>query len=85
MAISSTTQARATGSVPRGHRLAKKKNGSVVIVMQQGEPSEKDVNWLPAPPGQFRLNLRLYGPSRRAINGVWIPPRIENLGPGGGS
>ena len=55
-----------------------------MIAIQGSEPNEANVNWLPSPPGQFRLNLRLYGPSKKAINGVWIPPGVENLGPLGG-
>ncbi len=65
--------------------LAEKKDGSVVVAIQRSEPSEKNVNWLPAPAGQFRLNLRLYGPSKKAIKGAWIPPGVENLGPAVGS
>ena len=33
-----------------------------------------DVNWLPTPDAGFRLNLRLYGPRKAALNGDWTPP-----------
>jgi len=56
-------------------------DGSVVVVMSQQPPTGRYANWLPAPPGQFRLNLRLYGPSRAALRGQWTPPPVENLGP----
>ncbi|CAB4692074.1 MAG: DUF1254 domain-containing protein [Actinobacteria bacterium] len=58
-------------------------DGSVVVVISQRDPQDETVNWLPAPGGQFRLNLRLYGPSQDALDGTWTPPPVENLGPGG--
>jgi hypothetical protein len=61
--------------------LVRRPDGSVVIAIQTAKPSDPTVNWLPAPSGQFRLNLRLYGPSRAAIDGVWRPPGVTNLGP----
>ncbi len=63
--------------------LARKKDGSVVVAIQQTKPTERHVNWLPSPPGQFRLNLRLYGPRRSVLNGTWLPPGVVNLGPAG--
>jgi hypothetical protein len=38
------------------------------------------VNWLPAPAGGFRLNLRLYWPRRAALTGAWRPPPVQRLG-----
>jgi len=65
--------------------LVKKPDGSIVIAVQQTEPTEPKVNWLPAPSSGFRLNLRLYGPSKAAQTGAWLPPGVVNLGPSGGS
>jgi hypothetical protein len=56
--------------------LRKKRDGSVVIAIQQSKPSEKDVNWLPAPPAGFRLNLRLYMPKKAILDGSWKPPGV---------
>lgn len=61
--------------------LVRRADGSVVIVVSATRPSATDVNWLPAPRSQFRLNLRLYGPKPSALDGGWSPPPIENLGP----
>ena len=55
--------------------LIEKPDGSVVIVLQGDEPTEDDVNWLPTPNAGFRLNLRLYGPSKAALNGTGPLPR----------
>ena len=61
--------------------LKTKPDGSVVIVASQTEPTEKDVNWLPAPATGFRLNMRLYGPSQAAQTGEWMPPGVEKVPP----
>lgn len=61
-------------------------DGSVVIAVQHDRPADPMVNWLPAPAsGQFRLNLRLYGPRARVLDGSWSAPGVENLGPRGGA
>ena len=57
-----------------------RKDGSVVIVVQKSKPTEKDVNWLPSPEAGFRLNMRLYVPSKSILNGTWKPPGIEKVG-----
>jgi hypothetical protein len=59
--------------------LIRKPDGSIVIAIQHEEPTEEGVNWLPAPSGLFRLNLRLYGPHEEALNGEWKPPPVERL------
>jgi hypothetical protein len=61
--------------------LARKPDGSVVVVLQRTKPSEAGVNWLPTPPGAFRLNLRLYRPTARALRGTWQPPPVEPVAP----
>ena len=55
--------------------------GQIVIALQQTEPSEANVNWLPTPNSGFRLNLRLYGPSKAAQNGAWSPPPTVKVTP----
>ena len=66
---------------PSHPRFLRQADGSIVIAVQHTAPTDPSVNWLPAPTGQFRLNLRLYGPSQDAIKGVWSPPGVQNLGP----
>lgn len=60
--------------------LRKKKDGSVVVVIQKDRPTEKDVNWLPAPAEGFRLNLRLYMPTKAILDGTWKPPGVNKVG-----
>ena len=60
--------------------LLKQPDGSIVIAIQHDPPSEAGVNWLPAPTGAFRLNLRLYGPSVAARTGAWRPPGVVRAG-----
>jgi hypothetical protein len=59
--------------------LARRGDGSVVIAIQRARPAEKDVNWLPAPAGGFRLSLRLYWPKPAVLSGAWQPPSLERL------
>jgi hypothetical protein len=59
--------------------LVKRPDGSIVIAIQRDPPADGDVNWLPAPSGAFRLNLRLYGPSVAARAGVWRPPGVVRV------
>lgn len=60
--------------------LVRKPDGSIVVAIQQTRPVEPKVNWLPSPPSGFRLNLRLYGPSKAARTGAWRPPGVVEVG-----
>jgi len=56
--------------------LITRDDGSIVVAISHDEPVEAEVNWLPAPSGGFRLNMRLYGPRKPALDGRWLPPAI---------
>ena len=56
------------------------KDGSVAIAIQRTKPTEKDVNWLPSPAAGFRLNMRLYLPSKAILNSTWKEPAVEKVG-----
>jgi hypothetical protein len=60
--------------------LARPADGSIVVAIQRDRPTEPGLNWLPAPAGGFRLNLRLYWPRRSALSGAWKPPPVERVG-----
>jgi hypothetical protein len=51
------------------------------VLVQHDRPSEPGVNWLHAPEGNFRLNMRLYWPRKSALDGTWRPPPVERLAP----
>lgn len=58
-------------------------DGSLDVYIQRRAPgsAEHRLNWLPSPPGTFRLLMRLYAPAGAAIPGIldgsgWDPPTI---------
>ena len=60
--------------------LARRADGSVVVVVSASQPTEPDVNWLPAPAGPFRLDLRVYWPEAGALAVPWQPPPVQRTG-----
>lgn len=54
-------------------------DGSLTLYIQHTNPGkEYESNWLPSPEGVFYMILRLYGPSKEAIDGtIVIPPIVE--------
>lgn len=54
-------------------------DGSLELAIQYDEPAEGTANWLPAPAGSFMLTLRLYVPGADAVEGRWVPPRLDVL------
>lgn len=52
-------------------------DGSLTIHLQTQRPTQPGANWLPCPPGGFRLMLRLYGPR----NPIWNPPPVRQSPP----
>lgn len=52
-------------------------DGSLDILLQAEKPGDDMVNnWLPVGTGDFRINLRIYGPDLQKIKNSWIPPKI---------
>lgn len=52
-------------------------DGSLTIVLQPDPPQQKQVNWLPTPPGtDFNLFFRAYLPGDDFINQTYDPPEI---------
>ncbi|MGW7369388.1 DUF1254 domain-containing protein, partial [Streptomyces sp. NPDC054841] len=54
-------------------------DGSLTVHIQQEQPADpaEAANWLPAPPGDFRLVARLYSPKASVLEGSYRLPRIE--------
>jgi hypothetical protein len=59
--------------------LVRGADGSLTIVVSASQPSETDVNWLPAPEGAFSLVLRVYDPTPQVLDGSWSPPVIRAI------
>jgi hypothetical protein len=53
-------------------------DGSVDIYIRNAAPAGHEPNWLPAPPGNFKLWLRAYLPGPAILNGTYqVPPVVE--------
>jgi hypothetical protein len=75
-----TTSAGRTGaahSIGDLHGLVLDRDGSLPIHIQAQSPVRKRrSNWLPAPPEEFALALRLYWPRNAALRREWSPPAV---------
>lgn len=62
-------------------KLAFNPDGSLDLYIQRESPGkDKESNWLPAPKsGPFTMNLRLYWPKARALDGSWVPPPVRRV------
>ena len=57
-------------------------DGSLDIYIQNASPGpNNESNWLPAPSNGFHLILRMYWPQESALNGSWVPPAVQTVGP----
>ena len=54
-------------------------DGGLVLRIDH-QPHDPPGNWLPAPPGRLRLQLKLYWPKAAALTGGWRPPAPERIG-----
>ena len=60
--------------------LVKNPDGSLTLYVQNSPPeSDKQANWLPAPPGPFTVFMRLYWPKDEALSGAWQPPKLVKV------
>ena len=57
--------------------LKKGSDGSVTFYLSAKRPSDKTVNWLPAPDGPFWTVLRTYGPDKSILDGAWKAPEVK--------
>ena len=66
----------AIGSLAGNYKLAE--DGSLTIYIQHQSPgSDKEINWLPAPEGQFWMVFRTYGPSQEILDHTWKMPGVQ--------
>jgi hypothetical protein len=66
-------------AIGSSHPPLYRRNGTILIVISRHRPAGSGINWLPAPPGSFRLNLRIYRPKASALDGRWQPPPVQPL------
>jgi hypothetical protein len=53
-------------------------DGSLDLYFQKDSPGkDRESNWLPAPPGDFNLCMRLYAPKGEVLDGRWAPPVLK--------
>ncbi|MFO1141819.1 MAG: DUF1254 domain-containing protein [Amaricoccus sp.] len=71
-------------SISERQDLRANADGSIDLLIQHQSPGkDKESNWLPAPPDQFTLMLRLYWPSESdpsILNGTWTIPEVRKVG-----
>lgn len=61
-------------------RLRSNADGSLDIYIQNANPgADNESNWLPAPPGSFKLTLRNYWPKQEVVDGKWAAPGIRRV------
>ncbi|MDQ4503606.1 DUF1214 domain-containing protein [Sinomonas sp. ASV322] len=56
--------------------LVKNADGSVDIYLQHNAPPGHGQNWLPSPPGKFKLMLRVYLPGAAILNDTYRVPHV---------
>jgi hypothetical protein len=66
------------------HSVCENPDGSLTFYIQEAQPDPnteptKYCNWLPAPPGQFILLLRMYMPDQAVIDQQWVPPAVQRV------
>jgi Uncharacterized conserved protein len=66
-------------SIDDRSNLAKNADDSVDIYLQQAAPSGHEQNWLPAPPGSFKLMLRAYLPGAAILDGTYRVPQVTEV------
>jgi hypothetical protein len=60
--------------------LTRNADGSITLYVQNSPPaSDKQPNWLPAPPGPFVVFMRVYWPEPEALDGTWQPPKLAKV------
>ncbi len=53
-------------------------DGSLEIYLSEHQPQGVETaNWLPIPPGDFNIAMRVYGPAGKVADGTYVPPPIQ--------
>jgi hypothetical protein len=71
--------------IPRvqNHSACLNADNSLTLYIQNAAPPDPNsieyCNWIPAPPGDYLLFLRMYWPDQAVLDGTWIPPAVEKV------
>lgn len=68
-------------SVSSHSHLQTNADGSTDIYLGPTAPAGHQANWLPTPNGDVMLWLRMYEPTKSALDGGWTPPAIKEIKP----
>lgn len=56
---------------------------SITFYIQNDAPPDVNsmeyCNWIPAPPGDYLLFLRMYFLNQAVLDGTWIPPAVKKV------
>jgi hypothetical protein len=65
----------------QAHNACFNPDGSLDLYFGVAAPSDATLacNWIPAPPGEFLLFLRMYWPDNTITDGPWVPPAITKV------
>lgn len=68
-------------SLGSNHALSFNSDGSLDFYLSNTRPEIEDVNWVPAPAGDFKTLLRIYWPQDDVLDGIWSLPDVQKLEP----
>jgi hypothetical protein len=54
-------------------------SGLTLLIQHESPGKDKELNWLPAPPGPFFMAMRLYWPKEDALSGKWTAPKLQGV------
>ncbi|MBM4233629.1 MAG: DUF1254 domain-containing protein [Gammaproteobacteria bacterium] len=63
----------------RSRDIIRQQDGSIGIVIQTSPPKDPTLNWLPAPPGLFKLSFRAYLPHASFRDGRYVLPPVTSV------
>jgi len=66
-------------SLGSNHQLNFNPDGSLDIYLSHTQPEIENVNWVPAPAGDFKTLLRIYWPQEQVLSGDWALPDVNKL------
>ncbi|OAO04301.1 hypothetical protein A8B75_09775 [Sphingomonadales bacterium EhC05] len=64
-------------SLGSNHELKYNPDGSLDFYLSNSKPDIANVNWVPAPKGNFKTLLRIYWPDEKILRGEWALPPLK--------